>query len=482
MVKTLFKDSVIYGGLNAVQKLAPFCIIPLVIRRLGNEALKIYDVAFAYAFLFSWLVILGQDAAASVLFFDEKKTTFNKRQVTGYAFFLQLGSLVLFTGLFFLAGGPLSRSLFSNDAAIAGRWRTALLILPGQIVLNYALNLLLWQRRKAAYAALCFMQTAASIGSVYLAVAYFKGSLLTLFYCLIGSVSITALASLAMVKAQLTAPLFPVNRALVKALLLLGWPFALTAFFQQIVPAVDRFFLLRYHYGGSLAPYVLASKLGSLVSFGASAFVLAFTPYSLTKLNEDSAEEELSELFRFVSVTAFLAVPFALLFKDALLAVFADASYREATRLLPFFFFGWVFDLFGYFTVLGVYRSHKTHLSLLLFVIGFVLVSILNVLLVPPFGLYGAALSFCLCKAALFFLSRFWLKKYFHLRLHAAGFTTAFLLAALCCYLSYTLPLWINVLFLGILYGAVALYWRKKNGFAFLSLKGITNRRTRSIE
>lgn len=463
MVKSLFKDSVIYGGLNAVQKLAPFCILPLVTKHFGKEALKVYDVAFAYALLFSWLIILGQDAAASVLFFDERKTTFSKRQVTSYAFFLQLVSLLFFTGFFFLCGGPLSGLLFSKDAAIAERWRTALLILPGQIVLNYTLNLLLWQRRKAAYAVLCALQTVTSIGSVYLAVVYFKSDLLTLFYCLIGSVSATALLGLWTVKKQLSASLFPVNTALIKSLLRLGWPFALTAFFQQIVPAVDRFFLLQYNYGGSLAPYVLAAKLGSLVNFATSAFALAFTPYSLSKLNEESAEKELSNLFRFVSAAAFFAVPVALLFKDLLLAFFADASYQQATALLPFFFFGWVFDFFYAFTVLGIYRSHKTHLSLFLFLIGFALVSLLNVLLVPPFGLYGAAVSFCLCKAVLFFLSRLWLKKHFHLRLYAASFWPALLLSVAGCWCVYVLPLWVCVAAAVLLAATGVMYFKKKN-------------------
>lgn len=467
MVRHLVRDSVLYGAMNALQKLAPFFILPLVIRHLGKEGLKIYDVAFGYAFLFSWLIILGQDAAASLLFFDERKTSFAKRQVTGYAFFLQVISLLFFGGLLSAFADVWSRFLFSGAPAIARWWRTALWVLPGQIALNYALNLLLWRQRKAAYAMLCFLQMALSVTGVFLSLVCFNGHLALLFYSIIGSTSLTAVAGLFMVKEQWRIPLFPLNTALIKILLRLGLPFALTAFFQQLLPAADRFFLLHYNYGAALAPYVLASKLGSLVNFGTSAFVLAFTPYSLAKLNDDDAEEELSRLFGVVSTVAFLAVPFALLFKNVLIAVFADVSYKEAAKLLPFFFFGWVFDLFGYFTVLGIYRSHKTHLSLLLFLTGFLLLCLLNVLLVPQWGLYGAALGFCLCKMALFFLSLFWLRKHFYLRLHAASFGTAFLLAAGCSYSIYTLPPWVNVFACAVLGFAFFGYWRKKGGDVF---------------
>jgi len=462
MVKNLFKDSVLYGTMNAVQKAAPFFIIPLVTRHLGKEALKVYDVSFAYVVVFLWLVVLGQDAAASVLYFDEKKTSFNKRQVTTYAFLVQLSSLLVFTALLLPFSQTWGGLLFSNDVAIASWWQFALAVLPGHLALNYALNVLLWQKRKAAYATLCLLQSIVSIASVWLSLVFFHGGLTALFYCIIGSTSLTALVGMMMIAKQLTAPVLPVNTALLKTLLRLGLPFALTAFFSQLLPSVDRLFLLHFGYGDKLASYVLAAKLGSLVNFGTSAFVLAFTPFSLAKLNEESAEEDLSNLFRVVSTIAFLAVPFLLLFKNLLIAFFADASYQDAAVFLPFFFFGWVFDLFYYFTVLGIYRSQKTHLSLVLFFLVFVLISLFNLLLVPQLGLYGAALSFCLCKAAVFFLSLFWLQKHFHLRIHAGSFVPAFAVAVVCSYAAYRLPLFVNVFVFTLLLFAVVFYLRKK--------------------
>ena len=73
MLSSLMKDSLVYGIANAIQKMIPFFIIPIVTGYLGQDALKIYDVSFVYAHLFSWLIISGQDAAAAILYFDEKK-------------------------------------------------------------------------------------------------------------------------------------------------------------------------------------------------------------------------------------------------------------------------------------------------------------------------------------------------------------------------------------------------------------------------
>ena len=68
MLKRLVKDSFAYGIANTAQKLVPFFIIPIVTSYMGQQALKVFDVSFLYAYIFSWLIISGQDAAASSSF------------------------------------------------------------------------------------------------------------------------------------------------------------------------------------------------------------------------------------------------------------------------------------------------------------------------------------------------------------------------------------------------------------------------------
>ena len=464
MFKRLLKDSLVYGVANAIQKLGPFIILPIIVHYLGQNALKVYDVSFVYAYIFSRLVILGQDAAASVLYFDTKKSSFNKSQVTTYGFIVQLIGLLVFFCLVFPFSHLWSRFLFSKDAAIAEWCYRALYILPGSILLNYALNILLWQNRKTAYAFLCFIQTITSIAGVLVAVIFLRGGIAALFYSLVGSTTITGFIGLMMIKQMIFAPLLPLNKDLLRKLFLLGIPFALTTFFHQLLPAVDRLFLIAYNYGQQLAPYVLAAKLGSLLNFGVSAFVLAFTPYSLAKLNEEDAEEELARLFRMVAAAGFLVVPFLLLFKDLLIHLFADASYAPAAPLLPFFFFGWVFDLFSYFTTLGIYRSQKSLLWLILFIVGVVFTSAFNQLLIPYLGLHGAALSFCLGKAILFFISWLWLRKYFYLHIHLFEFWSSFVIAIVSSYLIFVLPLVMNIFILLFVFCVSAWYFKRKTG------------------
>jgi O-antigen/teichoic acid export membrane protein len=241
-----------------------------------------------------------------------------------------------------------------------------------------------------------------------------------------------------------------------------------------LLPAIDRFFLLHYQHNNELAQYILAVKMGAVVNLGISAFVLAFTPYSLKKLNEPGAEKELSELFTVISTAAFILVPAALIFKDVLIGFFADSSYQLSGKLLPFFFFAWVFDLFTYFSMLGAYKKQSSGIVLGMFILSTCLISVLNLALIPQFGVYGAAVSFCITKIALFIAPLLYFKRYFKLDIDINRFLIAFSIAAVCSYLLYRVNFILFVLLLLVVIGVTALYLRQfiqKSEYLFLKTR-----------
>jgi O-antigen/teichoic acid export membrane protein len=238
---------------------------------------------------------------------------------------------------------------------------------------------------------------------------------------------------------EIFARIFPLNFGLMEALVVFGIPFALTSFFRQVIPSVDRYFLLKYHYSAELPQYILAVKLGSFINIAFAAFALAFTPYSLSKIHDKDAEQEISHIFHVVSIIALTSIPIILIFKSWMINIFAEPDYQMAGRLLPFFLFGWVFDLFTNFALLGVYKSKKSFFVLLLLIAGTVLVSSLNILLVPMYGVFGAALSFGITKFLSFIFAILYLKNHFRLTIDINRSALVLFLALFCCYLNYTL-------------------------------------------
>jgi O-antigen/teichoic acid export membrane protein len=371
--------------------------------------------------------------------------------VLSYGLLIQLCCLTIAFFLLVPFKTFFSAALFPTDPQIADFWTKAVFIIPGHILLNYSLNILLWQRNRSNYILLCFTQAILTIVAIYFAVVIFDGGINELFYALVVSHSICGLLGLFLVGRHIIAPIMPVNTALLKKLLLFGLPFSLTAFFQQLLPAVDRYFLLFYKLDQELPQYILAVKLGSFVNLGVSAFVMAFTPYSMNKLNEEDGEKDISELFRLVSISAFCLVPIILIFKDVLVNLFASSDYALAATLLPFFFMAWVFDLLTYFSILGAYKSQNSFIVLAMFIIGTVVICVLNLVLVPSIGVYGAALSFCITKMLLFMIPLYSLRKHFKITVEWGSFLTAFVVAVLYSFLIYNIGFYFYIFLASLL-------------------------------
>ncbi len=425
---------------------------------MGDTALKQYDLSFIYVYLFSSLVILGLDSAASVFYFDQKKEIFNRKQVTSYAFILQVLIALAYLIFFYPFRYEVAGVIFPDDSGMASFWVIALSIIPGYFMFNYGLNILLWNRKKTQYVFLCCLQTFLNITGVFVAIVYFTGTITDLFYVLISSMTFCGLTALFLVRKEIFINPFPLNFRLVEKLVIFGLPFALTSFFRQVIPSIDRFFLLKFNQDGSLPQYILAVKLASFINVGFAAFLLAFTPYSLNKINHDDAEEEISVIFRIVSIIALTIIPVLLLFKGGIIEFFADDSYALSAQLLPIFLFGWAFDLFTNFCLLGVYKSQKSFFILGLLMTGTLIITVLDILLVPKYGIFGAASSFFITKFFTFLIAFYYLKKHFHIRINILKFLMFFLIVALCSWSVFFMETYIYIAILILLLSGVSYY------------------------
>jgi O-antigen/teichoic acid export membrane protein len=391
---------------------------------------------------------LGQDNATSILYFSDKDEH-SRRKILRHGLLIQLCFFAMLAVLFLPVRNFVASLLFPNENTIAAFWLKALLIIPGHIVLNYVLNIFLWSENRKNYVILCFTQVCLGITGILLAM-FFHSGIEGIFWSLILATTITGLVGFAMAN-RIVALKFQFDKSLIKKLVLMGAPFALTSFFQQLVPSIDRYFLLQFNYGNDLAQYALAVKIGGLLSIATSAFVLAFTPYSMNRIFEKNGEEQLSTLFLFVAPAMLLCIPIIILFKDVLVNLFADPSYDVSGKLLPLFFLGWAFDLFFYFSILGVYKSQKSYWMLFIFIAGIILISSLNFILVPRYGVFGAAAAFCITKAFLFFLPLIALRKFFKLSLNAVNFFGFLAASVLCSYLIYRLEFYQSLLLVAAL-------------------------------
>lgn len=464
--KGLLRNSVVFALASVVQKLVQFALVPVIITYVGREALKVYDVALVYATLFAMLCVMGLDVAASVHYFDTKKTRAERARVLSSGLYIQGITTAILLGLLVVLHQPLGRSMFGGDEATARGWTIVLWSVPGTVAINYALNILRWVERSATYLALCALQVAgALLPALYLVLLHGKG-LDALLWSHVGGMTLAGVAGLWLVRRELGGqgawrrPAWSAMRPLISY----GLVFGCASFFFGLLPAMDRSFLLRFGLNDTLPEYALAARLGAVPGLVTTAVGLAASTHAFRIWHRTDAAAEVYHLARAILVFFLALVPVSLVAKDWLVELFANAiQYPHTAELLPFFFYGCVADGALYFAMLGLYKSKRAWPPLIVLAASTGIAGLLNIVLIPTLGIAGAALAFTLAKSVQVVFSWIWSSRYWHIRVPVRPLAIALGLSLSLTWCAYRLPLGWYTLMVLLAVGAAGA-WIKQTG------------------
>jgi O-antigen/teichoic acid export membrane protein len=198
------------------------------------------------------------------------------------------------------------------------------------------------------------------------------------------------------------------DRALLRDLARYGLPFTAVFALEFVVSTSDRLLLGAYHgpraVGEYAAPYDLAQQsLGMLMI----AVNLAAYPMAVRTYESGGAGAARAHLVRHATVLAAIALPAAVgmaLLARGITGVFFGEEFREAgAAVLPWIVAGSLV-LFGkaYYLDLAFQLSRSTGRQVVTSALGAVVNTVLNLVLIPRYGVLGAAYSTLLAYVAAF--------------------------------------------------------------------------------
>ncbi len=398
-IRTLGKQSLIYGIGTILTRVVTFLLLPLYTNVFTTEEYGIVSLAYAFTGFVMIAYRYGMDSALMKYYIDAEgedrktyfTTIFSVQALTSLIF-----SLFLFIAAGFLApiflGGAYTRlmQLVTIILFLDALWMLPMLILraeekPQQYILLSLLNVILLMAL-----------------NIYLVV--FKEFGIT--GVLIGNIFASGALLLATVPIIVRNFSFKtISRSALQEVLKFGLPFFPAGIFTMIMELSDRYLLEWLADTSTVGLYSAGNKLGMFGLLLVMGFNMGWTPYFLKKGKDANAPQTFARVSTyFLGLVGGFIVLISLWINQLVQFRIGDATFFgeefwSSTQVVPIILLGYYF--FGLYVLQlpGVFMTKKTKWVPLFRGIGAALTVLVNIILIPVFGIIGAASA----KAIAFF-------------------------------------------------------------------------------
>lgn len=188
--------------------------------------------------------------------------------------------------------------------------------------------------------------------------------------------------------------------SILPGMLLFSLPLLLSDLFSTMVDVIDRFILNHFMDKTAVGLYSFSYRVAMIMNVFVISFRTAWTPYSLRLYNERKEYPVIfgKSLTKFVALSLLVFLTVSSLIDDAFKFSFLglnifSAIYEPGIIIIPFILLGYAFGGMASFYAVYPYASGKSFHFLISEAVGFIVNFLLNIILVPRFGIIGAAVS-----------------------------------------------------------------------------------------
>lgn len=387
-ILSLSWQSLAYGVGVIGSQVVLYLMVPLLTRYMPKEEYGAVSVIMAlYAFL-NTLTNAGLPAATFRLYNDgpeeeRKRVTLGSSQLLFFLFAaIPAAAIVLFAK-------PLSTLLLGSD-----RYALALQFAAGFLVLDtmnfFGTIILRVQVRPLVASIQSIILVTCETGLAVLFVVVYRMGVVGYWLGYLTGEVIGLMFTIWVVR---KAIVFQVSRETVGDLMKFGIPLIPTAISMTALRLADRYFIGALASLDQVAVYDVGYKIGSVVSLLISPFRTAWMPFAFSIARKPEAPRIYRDVFSYLMAGCAFLILGAIVFRDELLHLMAPESYAGASTVV-----GWVavsqlfLAAYAVFSI-GPMIVKRTHDLAWAAVLAGGLNVLLNILLIPPMGILGAALA-----------------------------------------------------------------------------------------
>ena len=383
---TLLGHTLIYGLGNYGIKVIGFLLIPLYTRYLTTADYGVMSLVSIYTQALFILVNMGQSTSLFRFYYDHDSQEERDRVIASSLWILILFSLPI-ASLPLLNPGRIAGWILDDS----GYWYL-ILIGTGTVLCKVLLRMPFQMMRAAdqskKYAMWSIVRNGITTATAVVLVAVF-------YLQATGVVLAQFVGELTMC----TVLVWPALRALragfhwkgIKDQLAYGLPLVPAGAAAFVLDLTDRWFIKEYYSVSEVGVYSLGYRFGEIMTFVVTAFQLSWPQFIFRNQKEENAPELYAHMATYyISFLLFLWLGLSA-FSTDLIHIMATPAFYAAATIVPIIGFALVLDGMTFMVKVGILITKKTYFRTITIFIAAAINIGLNFLLIPRFGMVGAA-------------------------------------------------------------------------------------------
>ncbi|MGB9697554.1 MAG: polysaccharide biosynthesis C-terminal domain-containing protein [Ignavibacteria bacterium] len=393
-IKKLLSQTVIYGIGIALNRAVSLILIPLYTYYFSTDELGLLNLVQSLWFFIILFYIYGTETSFIKKFIDAKNHT-DKAQIYSTTLLLLTITSILFSVILYLIAPTISKLfVFKQEQEATFLLQILSFLLFFDTLFRFPLLLLRAEMKPTSYLLLNIISLILNVSLNFVFILVLHYNIESIFYSYIISVFITFLLGLILTKKYLKLT-FSFKRAI--ELISYGNKFIYIGVFLLLIEISDRFFLKYYFDESIVGIYSTSYRLASVMSLLIAAFKFSWTPYFLNLSNDTNNKEVVARVFTsYVYIGLFMFLLFSF-YTEPIVSFpfwgfsFLNANFQSGLVIVPLILLSHFFS--GLYSNMNVapFFTEKTFYLLFSSFVGFIINFVLNILLIPHFGMVGAA-------------------------------------------------------------------------------------------
>ena len=431
MIKLFIKDSLIYSLPSLFSRGIGIFLLPIYTRISSKEELGALDLFLIFGNVMILIVSLEIIQGIARFTPEIKNLSMKMRYfASGLIFTFIMYSLCIFIA--FIFSFELNMFITQSETFLSA-FKLTLLYIFFNGFFYFFQTILRFEGKSMHYSYLSFLYASMNLFFTIIFGIFLKFGLIAIILAMTISALLCALVGLFLVKDIIFAK--PEFRIL-KKLLTFSLPLVPSGLFAILGLYVDRLMINEMMTLDDVGLYSVGIRIASITGLIMIGFQLSLTPlvYKNYKLKE--TPKDLANIFRIFVVIAIIYFVSFSIFASEIIVLLTTQDFYGIKVFMPFLVLSFMFSQM-YVFMPGIAIKKKTYLILMINIFVFIINIVLNLILIPYYGILGAALSSALSYFICFIGYVYFSQKYYFVPHNILNYLINFSLSVLLVFAYY---------------------------------------------